>query len=156
MRYHLSKTRLGNHSNMATTEKEPNNKQKRYFENFKRRANRIVNDSDALKETLEKASQKLKESETDDGLRTKLIDYVKLVIRMIRNSVNGNYQSLPWQTLVMMLAGLIYFLAPLDALPDFIPVAGLVDDATILLWLGKSFQDDLTKYKAWEDLNYSN
>ena len=92
---------------MATTEKEPNNKQKRYFENFKRRANRIVNDSDALKETLEKASQKLKESETDDGLRTKLIDYVKLVIRMIRNSVNGNYQNLPWQTLVMMLAGLM-------------------------------------------------
>ena len=109
-----------------------------------------------MKETLEKASQKLKESESDDGLRNKLIDYVKLVIRMIRNSVNGNYQNLPWQTLVMMLAGLIYFLTPIDALPDFIPVVGLVDDATILLWLGKSFRDDLTKYKAWEDLNYSN
>lgn len=141
---------------MSAATKEPNSKQRKYFERFKKKAANIVNDSDALKETLEKTSEKLKSSQADEGLRAKLVDYVKLVIRMIKNSVNGHYQHLPWQTLVMMLAGIIYFLAPIDALPDFIPVAGLVDDATILLWLGKSFQDDLSKYKAWEDLNFSN
>jgi uncharacterized membrane protein YkvA (DUF1232 family) len=141
---------------MSKGAKQPSKKEKKYFESFKKRASRLVHDHDALKETLEKANKKLKDSESDDQLKSKLIAYVKLVVRMIRNSINGNYQKLPWQTLVMMVAGLIYFLAPLDALPDFIPVAGLVDDATILLWLGKSFQDDLSKYKAWEELNYSN
>jgi len=133
----------------------PNSKEKHYFEKFKNRATRIVQDSDALKATLKQASEKLKASETDDGLRLKLIEYVKLVIRMITNSVNGNYNQLPWQTLVMLVAGLIYFLTPVDAIPDFIPIAGFFDDATILIWLGKSFQDDLTKYKDWEDLNFS-
>mgnify|MGYP001030164094 CR=1 FL=1 len=139
---------------MAKT-KGPNAKEKRYFNQFKNRAARIVQDSDALKEVLENASQKLKASENDEGLRKKLVDYVRLIIRMITNSVNGNYKSLPWQTLVMLVAGLIYFLTPIDALPDFIPIAGFLDDATILLWLGKSFQDDLGKYKSWEDLNFS-
>lgn len=138
-----------------TKAREPNAKEKRYFSKFKARATKIVRDSDALKETLNQASEKLKASEKDDGLRRKLVDYVKLVIRMITNSANGNYNHLPWQTLVMLVAGLVYFLSPLDALPDFIPVAGLLDDATVLIWLGKSFQDDLTKYKAWEDLNFS-
>lgn len=138
-----------------TDTREPNAKEKRYFNKFKQRATRIVKDSDALKEMLEKASQKLKASEQDEGLRKKLVEYVRLVIRMITNSINGNYKNLPWQTLVMLVGGLIYFLTPLDALPDFIPVAGFLDDATILVWLGKSFQDDLSKYKAWEDLNFS-
>ena len=140
---------------MSQEQKEPTKRQKKYFERFKKRAKHVVQDHEALKETLDKAAEKLKSSETDEGLRGKLVDYTKLVIRMVRNSVNGKYGQLPWQTLVMMLAGLIYFLMPIDALPDFIPVAGLLDDATILLWLGKSFQDDLSKYKAWEDMNLS-
>lgn len=138
-----------------TKSKQPSEKEKRYFAKFKNRAKRIVKDSDALRDVLEQASEKLKASEHDEGLRKKLVDYVRLVIRMISNSVSGNYKSLPWQTLVMLVAGLIYFLTPIDALPDFIPMAGFLDDATVLLWLGKSFQDDLTKYKAWEDLNFS-
>lgn len=138
-----------------TKAKGPNAKEKRYFNKFKARATKVVKDSDALKEMLQNASEKLKASEGDEGLRRKLIDYVKLIIRMITNSINGNYQNLPWQTLVMLVAGLIYFITPIDALPDFIPLAGLLDDATILVWLGKSFQDDLSKYKSWEDLNFS-
>ena len=134
---------------------EPNKKEQKYFTKFKKRATRVVEDSDALKEVLEKASEKLKASEHDEGLRNKLVAYVRLIIRMVTNSVNGKYQSLPWQTLVMLVAGLIYFLTPIDALPDFIPIAGFLDDATVLLWLGKSFQDDLSKYKSWEDLNFS-
>jgi len=134
---------------------KPNAKERKYFKQFQDRAVKIVRDHDALKDTLKKASAKLKESQTDDGVRSKMVTYIKLVIRMITNSVNGNYKSLPWQTLVMLVAGLIYFITPIDALPDFIPIAGLLDDATILLWLGKSFQDDLAKYKAWEELNFS-
>ena len=74
---------------------------------------------------------------------------------MLSNTISGAYTDVPWQTLVMILAGLLYFIAPLDALPDFIPVAGLVDDATILVWLGRCFREDLEKYKLWESANFS-
>lgn len=134
---------------------EPNAKEKKFFDKFKSKATSIVNDSTALKNTLSKVQKKLDAMEENEGLRGKVVAYVKLVIRMITNSVSGRYPDLPWQTLIMIVAGLLYFIAPLDAIPDFIPIAGLVDDVTILAWLGKSFSDDLAKYKEWESMNYS-
>jgi len=103
-----------------------------------------------LKNLLVKAQKKMDEMEGDDSLKGKIVAYLNLVIRMISNSVSGKYPNMPWQTLVMIVAGLLYFIAPIDAIPDFIPIAGFIDDATILAWLGKSFQDDLGKYREWE------
>lgn len=135
--------------------KEPSDREKKYFDRFKTKASKIVDDSDSLKKLLIQLKEKLDASEKDDSLRQKLVDYLKLVSRMVTNSVNGSYKDLPWQTLVMVVAGLLYFIAPLDALPDFIPVAGLLDDATVLVWLGKCFREDLDNYKTWEQANFS-
>lgn len=134
---------------------EPNSTEKRFFESFKQKATKIVGDSSALKNLLVKVQNKMDDMEDDDSLKGKIVAYLNLVVRMISNSVSGRYPDMPWQTLVMIVAGLIYFIAPIDALPDFIPVAGFLDDATILAWLGKSFQDDLNKYREWEELNLS-
>lgn len=135
--------------------KEPSNREKKFFNRFKAKAENIVNDSEALKGMLSKLKSKLDQSESDDSLRQKLIDYLKLVSRMVANTISGKYTDLPWQTLVMIVGGLLYFIAPLDAIPDFIPVAGLLDDATILVWLGKCFREDLENYKNWEQVNFS-
>lgn len=134
---------------------EPNSTEKRFFKRFKQKATKIVGDSSALKGLLVKVQNKMDEMEGDDSLKGKIVAYLNLVVRMISNSISGRYPDMPWQTLVMIVAGLIYFIAPIDALPDFIPVAGFLDDATILAWLGKSFQDDLDKYREWEELNLS-
>ncbi|OEJ99634.1 YkvA family protein [Roseivirga misakiensis] len=135
--------------------KEPSSREKKFFNKFKSKAERIVSDNDALRKLLIKLKTKLDDSKDDDSLKTKLVDYLKLLSRMIGNTINGNYKDLPWQTMVMLVGGLLYFIAPLDALPDFIPVAGLLDDATILIWLGKCFNEDLENYKTWEKSNLS-
>ncbi len=135
--------------------KEPSAREKKHFDRFKKKAAGIVNDSESLKNLLVKLKAKLDDSEKDDSLREKLVEYLKLVSRMVTNTMSGTYKGMPWQTLVMIVAGLLYFIAPIDALPDFIPVAGLLDDATILIWLGKCFREDLENYKTWEQSNFS-
>lgn len=135
--------------------KEPNKKEQRYFNKFKEKAKHIVNDHDELRNVLDKLNAKLEATEGDDTLKDKMINYLKLIGRMLSNTISGAYTDVPWQTLVMILAGLLYFIAPLDALPDFIPVAGLLDDATILVWLGRCFREDLDQYKNWEAANFS-
>lgn len=134
--------------------KEPSAREKRHFNRFKKKAADIVNDSESLKKLLVRLKTKLDDSEKDDSLREKLVEYLKLVSRMVTNTISGAYKDMPWQTLVMIVAGLLYFIAPLDALPDFIPVAGLLDDATVLIWLGKCFREDLENYKTWEQANF--
>jgi uncharacterized membrane protein YkvA (DUF1232 family) len=126
-------------------------KEHRILNRLKVKAERIVNDHEALKDVLEKARKKLENAEKDESLMLKLTEYLKLISRMLGNYLNGKYNETPWQTIVMMIAGLLYFIAPIDAIPDFIPVAGLVDDVTVLVWLGKCFREDLANYQLWED-----
>lgn len=136
-------------------EKEPSNKEMRVLGKMKARAQKIVNDHGELKKLLNKTQQKLENAQSDDSLMKKLGDFVMLIVRMLTNHLNGSYKNTPWQTILMMIAGLLYFITPLDAIPDFIPIAGFVDDATVLVWLGRCFRDDLAQYKSWENLNDS-
>ena len=136
-------------------EKEPSHKEKKYFNKFREKAKTIVGDHEELKKVLEELNARLEATENDDSLKDKMVNYLKLIGRMLSNTMSGAYTDVPWQTLVMILAGLLYFLAPLDALPDFIPIAGFLDDATILVWLGRCFKEDLEQYKSWEAANFS-
>ena len=131
--------------------REPRDWQMRILGKMKARAQKIVQDHGELKKLLDKTHKKLKEAQEDDSLMQKMSDYLKMITRMITNYLNGSYNHTPWQTILMLVAGMLYFVTPLDAIPDFIPIAGLLDDATVLLWLGRCFRDDLAQYKKWED-----
>ena len=43
------------------------------------------------------------------------------------------------------------FVMTLDLIPDFIPVAGFVDDLGVLVWVFNSFGDEINEYLAWEE-----
>src|SRR5512145_812007 len=48
-------------------------------------------------------------------------DDLMSVCRMLKAWSKGDYQSVPWKTIVLSLATVIYFLNPFDMAPDFIP-----------------------------------
>jgi uncharacterized membrane protein YkvA (DUF1232 family) len=72
------------------------------------------------------------------------------LVRMARGAVTGRYRRLPRRSLIAAVAALIYFLDPLDAIPDFIPVIGFVDDAAVLAWVVSRVRKDLDEFLAWE------
>lgn len=52
----------------------------------------------------------------------------------------------PWSGKAIAIGALIYLISPIDAIPDFIPVAGLTDDVGIILVAIAKLADDLKKY----------
>ncbi|KPY43421.1 Uncharacterized protein ALO48_02279 [Pseudomonas syringae pv. rhaphiolepidis] len=50
-----------------------------------------------------------------------------------------------------IVAGLMYFLSPLDAIPDWIPGLGMFDDIAVLAWLTKHLSDELDAFRAWRE-----
>jgi len=72
------------------------------------------------------------------------------LVRMVGAAVSGRYRRLPRRSLVAVVAGLIYFLDPLDAIPDFLPVVGFLDDAAVLAWVVSRVRRDLDEFLAWE------
>jgi uncharacterized membrane protein YkvA (DUF1232 family) len=70
--------------------------------------------------------------------------------RMGREAVAGRYRALPKRSLVAIIAGLLYFLDPLDMIPDFLPFFGFADDAAVLLWVATRVRKDLDAFLQWE------
>ena len=68
---------------------------------------------------------------------------------MVRAYVMKEYTEIPLGSIVAVTAALLYFLSPIDIIPDTIPGVGLVDDAAVIGICLKLVNDDLLDYKKW-------
>ncbi|MBX3349768.1 MAG: DUF1232 domain-containing protein [Nitrospira sp.] len=73
-----------------------------------------------------------------------------LLIRLLNAWKRGSYRGLSVRTLASVAVGILYILSPVDAIPDFIPGIGLIDDAAILALLLHSLAQDLAAFREWE------
>lgn len=73
-----------------------------------------------------------------------------LLLRLLRAWKNGNYRGLSGRTLAACAVALLYVVSPVDAIPDFIPGIGLIDDAAVLALLLHSLAQDLAAFRLWE------
>ena len=76
---------------------------------------------------------------------------METALDMLKDYSRGRYTKTPWQSILMIVGAFIYFLNPLDIIPDFIPIKGFLDDASILVYVLSSFKEDLSKYRVWKD-----
>jgi len=81
---------------------------------------------------------------------TKVWSELMTLVRMVRAWSRGEYKRLPGKTILMALAAVIYFLDPLDLIPDFIPGIGYLDDATVIAFVFSSIHKDLLNFLDWE------
>ena len=77
-----------------------------------------------------------------------LVTHVRLGFGMVKDYFTGAYRKLPLWSVASVAAALGYFIAPTDALPDFIPVLGYLDDAAVLAAVMAGIREDLKKYAA--------
>ncbi len=71
--------------------------------------------------------------------------------RMAKAYALGHYRAIPWKTMLILLAAVIYFVNPLDLIPDLIPVAGLTDDFAILIWVYNTLGVEVDRFLEWEE-----
>lgn len=114
------------------------------------KAKKIINDDEKLKKLIEDVLKKLKEISSDKKTSAKLNDSLRLFIRIINAYTSKEYTYVPWKTICLIVAGLIYFIYPIDLIPDFIPVSGLIDDIALIAWIYESIQDDIDNFLEWE------
>ena len=76
---------------------------------------------------------------------------LQIMGRLVVSYVKGQYREIPVSTLLKIVAALIYFLNPIDLIPDAIVGVGLVDDLAVLTWVYKSAAEEVQKFIAWEN-----
>ena len=75
-----------------------------------------------------------------------LLSDLKTLPFMLRAIIKGQYK-MPWGTLVWVLVCAVYFLSPIDALPDIIPLLGFADDGAFLIFVLLLVHADLSTFR---------
>jgi uncharacterized membrane protein YkvA (DUF1232 family) len=122
----------------------------KFFKKFLAAAEGYIKQPTRLKKLLTDAYAKASEKKELGTLAHEAWETLQSLFRLIKLSISGEYTELPSTTVVGAVAVLIYFISPIDLIPDFIPVLGLLDDMALLAWFSTSIKHELDKFHAWE------
>ena len=120
-----------------------------FFKSAMNKAPKFAKNSESLLKLLRSALVKTKELGVG-GVFDVLRENITLLGRMIKAYASGEYRDISPASLLKIIGGLIYFISPIDLIPDFLPFVGFADDIALLVWILKSINDEVEKFKAWD------
>ncbi len=120
------------------------------FQQALRRAAGIATNRDKISNLISSVSDKLSDMDENKKRISGFFERIRTLLRMLRAYINGDYREIPWKSLLMIIGGLIYFLMPLDLIPDFIPATGLADDISIIILVFNMINEDIEAFLEFE------
>ncbi len=127
------------------THKEAEQELKKGYE----KAEEILNDKSKMEEFLQRLEKKL-ESIPVAGEK---LAYIPVFASLLNSYVKKEYTDIPIGTIIAIISALLYFVSPLDVIPDVIPGIGHIDDATVALACLKLVETDIETYDEWRIKN---
>ena len=85
------------------------------------------------------------------GALAKLWEDIKTMIALLGDYLSGDYKEIPWKVIAAIAGAIVYFVSPIDIIPDFIPVIGYLDDAMVIKLALDFAGDDLSLYRKWKN-----
>lgn len=113
------------------------------------RARRLVKSPQRLLRVVEQARHKQADTRTARRLK-EVLDDLKTMLQLVPAWAKGTYSGVSKVNLVLVVAAVVYFLMPIDLVPDIIVGLGLADDAAVIAWVVNTVSDELQKFKAWQ------
>lgn len=109
------------------------------------RAKNIYADRAKVDDLLKKAEGKSKKK----GLAGVYED-VKTMMQLLKDYRKGNYRNVNTSSILLIIAGLIYLVTPIDVVPDFLLGMGFLDDAVVLGYVIKQVYQVIDEYTIWK------
>jgi len=140
---------------MNSYDPEMKQKKERVFDRARKVAEETIRDPDKIRKVIDTALNMIGSAGSSSPLH-ELSDKFQAIVRLVRAYVNREYRVVPWQTVVLSVAALIYFVNPFDAIADFLPLVGFFDDAAVLTAVLASINHDLNAFLDWEKTTTQN
>ncbi|WP_436517518.1 YkvA family protein [Ekhidna sp. To15] len=115
------------------------------------KAKETAGDKGKIKATLSAAGNKLKRLAENSNELQELKSKLEILMRMVQAHLSGEYRAFPVSSIILIVFALVYFITPMDLIPDFIPALGFTDDASVVFLIVKKLNRDIKKFHLWEE-----
>lgn len=122
----------------------------RFFQIALEKASRILGKPGRLLLLLTTLARKLKQTDFTKENTVHVKEKFFILGRLLRAYAQGEYRAVPWKSLLLVVAAILYFINPIDLLPDLMPLVGLTDDFAVLFLVYKSIGADIDNFLMWE------
>lgn len=115
-------------------------------------AKEILANTDKMERFIQRMEKKMK-------IIPKVGDKLSLIpalFSLIKSYYNKEYLDPPVGTIIAVIAALLYFLAPIDVIPDIVPAIGYIDDGIVITVCLKLVGSDVKEYLEWRESNGKN
>ena len=120
-------------------------KLKKSIEAASRKAEKVLQKEAEIDKVIDKAVRKANDQSNKIG---SFWHDLRVLLSMLGAYRRGEYRLIPWKSLVLIVAAIIYFLNPLDVIPDVIAGFGFVDDATVVGLVINAVKDEIARFDA--------
>lgn len=114
-----------------------------------REAEKLLENEDKLERFLQRLEKKLKII----PIAGDKLAVVPVMASLLKNYAEKEYTDIPIGTIIAIISALMYFVSPIDFVPDSIPVLGYFDDAAVVAACWKLVQSDVDEYVEWRKEN---
>lgn len=121
-----------------------------FFQAALQKASRILGKPGRLFMLLVALVRKLNRTDFTKGDSALVKEKFFTLGRLVRAYAQGEYREIPWKSLLLIVAAILYFINPIDIIPDLMPLVGLTDDFAVLFMVYRSIGDDIDKFLEWE------
>jgi len=121
-----------------------------FFQAALQKASRILGKPGRLLLLLVTMVRKLNRTDFTRGNSALVKEKFFTLGRLLRAYAQGEYREIPWKSLLLIVAAILYFINPIDVIPDLMPLVGLTDDFAVLFMVYKSVGADIDKFLEWE------
>src|SRR5699024_10601199 len=111
-------------------------------------AQEMLKDEDKMERFLQHLEKKLRVI----PLAGNTLSDVPVMASLLRSFVKKEYTDIPIGTITAVVSALVYFVSPIDLIPDLLP-GGYIDDAAVIGACLKLINSDVEDYIKWRRIN---
>lgn len=116
------------------------NYDEREFFNLDTSEEKEFNTQEKVEEGIDFIKERLWEKVERVGSKIRFVNEVKALFRYLTSRI------VPWYRKSIVIAALIYFISPIDAIPDLAPLIGYLDDLGVIMAVTKFLGRELIPY----------
>jgi len=75
---------------------------------------------------------------------------LQAALRLLLAWTRRSYRKVSAASLVLLVAALLYFVTPVDVIPDALGVLGFVDDLAVIQTAVETVREELEQFREWE------